>query len=330
MIDNSQHFLQIRLEGDAIGTARVPVSHLLRLLTQLQKVLQRAGMVLTGESYSLRVGARQVSIKDEIALDLVQITQGSQATILGFERGKTEPCLPNMDLGLDIIEKTIEGLTQIQQPGDSLPVGFDTGVLLAWRDIGILFEQGVSEIRFTLNNRPKPLITSYTKTGYHHVQQRIAKPQMNMRKIEGRLLMADFKENGTRCRIHPSTGDPVLCLFDESQKDEVLESILHYVYIIGEAKEDPMTGKIAAIKIADIKRLDDREYERTDLLPQGIPLPVDFWQSPTIEELAASQGVVPIQDVTALFGTWPGESDDGFEESIINLRESNLIGGIRS
>jgi len=53
----------------------------------------------------------------------------------------------------------------------------------------------------------------------------------------------------------------------------------------------------------------------------------DFWQSPTIEELAQSQGIHPVRDVRAFFGTWPGEKDDGFEEDIEKLRQSNLIGG---
>ncbi len=49
----------------------------------------------------------------------------------------------------------------------------------------------------------------------------------------------------------------------------------------------------------------------------------NFWQSPTIEELAESQGVKPITDVHKLFGTWPGEDDDGFEESIYELRQGD-------
>ena len=61
--------------------------------------------------------------------------------------------------------------------------------------------------------------------------------------------------------------------------------------------------------------------------PRGIPLPTDFWQSPTIEELAASQGVNPMADVHVLFGTWPGEDDDGFEDSIHELRQQSIAGG---
>ena len=140
------------------------------------------------------------------------------------------------------------------------------------------------------------------------------------------LLMADFKEHGTRCRVHPSVGDPVFCLFDENQRDEVLENILHFVKIIGEAKEDPATGKITSIKIHDIQRLEDREEEAADLLPKGTPIPTDFWKSPTIEELAESQGVRPLNDVSLLFGTWPDDPNDGFEESIRELRQQSTAG----
>ena len=142
--------------------------------------------------------------------------------------------------------------------------------------------------------------------------------------------MADFKEHGTRCRVHPSVGEPVLCLFDEEQKEEVLENILHYVKVVGEAKEDPLTSKVTSIKIHDIQRLEDREDECADLLPQGAPLPMDFWRSLSLGELAESQGVNPIQDVKVLFGTWPGEENDGFEDDIQALRQMSLSGGERS
>jgi len=38
------------------------------------------------------------------------------------------------------------------------------------------------------------------------------------------------------------------------------------------------------------------------------------------DELAESQNVKPMADVRTLFGTWPGEEDDGFEETIDELR----------
>ena len=197
---------------------------------------------------------------------------------------------------------------------------------MAWRDAGILFNQGIEKIEFTLNHRDTPVVTSFTPNGFRRIQERIKGPQTNIRTIEGRLLMADFKEHGTRCRVHPSVGEPVLCLFDEEQKDEVLEDMLQYVRIVGEAKEDPISGKITSIKIHDIERLEDKEDEATELLPKGTPISRDFWESPTLDELAQSQHVQPMADVRALFGTWPGEDDDGFEASIDELRHLSKTG----
>lgn len=322
-MNRNDPLLKIRFDGQAVGPGKIPVAHLLRFLTNMNKALQRTGRVLTGDAESVRRGPQPHSIKEEVALDLVLLTQGSPAAVLGFERRQTQ-ALPGMDRGLEILEKALSGLSAVQDADDKLPAGYDAGVLMAWRDAGILFGRGITRIDFTLNHRETSLTTAFTPEGCTRIQERIKGPQTNIRTIEGRLLMADFKEHGTRCRVHPSAGEPVLCLFDEEQKDEVLEDILQYVRIIGEAKEDPLTGRIASIKIHDIERLEDLENEAADLLPQGTPIALDFWESPTLDELAQAQNVSPMADVRALFGAWPGEMNDGFEEAIDELRHSHM------
>ena len=319
--------LKIRFDGEAVGPGKISVGHLLRFLTNLDKALQRTGRILAGEAEIVRRGRPLRSIKEELALDLVLLAQGSPAAVLGFDRRQAQTPLPGMDLGLMILEKAITGLEYIQKSDDALPAGCDAGVLMAWRDVGTLFSQGIRNIEFTLNHRETPLRTVFTPQGFVRIQERIKGPQTNIREIEGRLLMADFKEHGTRCRVHPPVGDPVLCLFDEEQKDEVLENILHYVRIVGEATEDPFTEKITSIKIHDIVRLEDREDAAVDLLPQGTPISRGFWESQSLDELAQEQNVKPMADVRALFGTWPGEVDDGFEKAIDELRHSTMAGG---
>jgi hypothetical protein len=322
--------LKIRFDGEAVGPGRIPVTHLLSFLANMNKALQRTGRVLAGEAESVRRGPQLRSIKEEIALDLVLLTHGSPAAVLGFERRQTDAALPGMDIGIDILEKALDGLTAVQAADDILPPGYDTGVLMAWRDAGTLFSKGITSINFTLNHRETPLTTNLSPEGFARIQERIKGPQTNIRTIEGRLLMADFKEHGTRCRVHPSVGEPVLCLFDEEQRDEVLDDILRYVRIVGEAKEDPLTGKIASIKIHDIERLEEREGEAADLLPQGTPISRNFWESPTLDELAQTQNVRPMADIRALFGTWPGEMDDGFEKDIDEVRHSHAGRGMLS
>jgi len=47
-----------------------------------------------------------------------------------------------------------------------------------------------------------------------------------------------------------------------------------------------------------------------------------FWESPALEDLARAQNVHPLTDVQVLFGTWPGDDDDGFEEAVYDLRHA--------
>lgn len=49
--------------------------------------------------------------------------------------------------------------------------------------------------------------------------------------------------------------------------------------------------------------------------------PTDFWDSPSLEELAVFQGIKPMTDISTIAGTWPGTDDDWFEEDILALRQ---------
>jgi hypothetical protein len=327
-MNGNDPLLTVRFDGVAVGSSKISVAHLLRFLTCMNKAMQRTGRVLLGEGQSVRRGSPERNVKDEVALDLVLLTHGSPAAVLGFERHQAESSFAVMDFGLEILEKTLSGLSKVQDRNEStLPTGYDVGVLMAWRDTGVLFNQGVTQISFTLKREGGPHTCTFTPSGFAHIQERIKGPEINIRTIEGRLLMADFKEHGTRCRVHPSVGEPVLCLFNENQKDEVFDDMLHFVRIVGEAKEDPATGKITSIKIHDIERLESKEDQSTDLLPKGTPISRDFWESPSLDELALAQNVSPLADVRALFGTWPGEVDDGFEMAVNEQRHAYIVKG---
>ena len=103
-----------------------------------------------------------------------------------------------------------------------------------------LFSRGIERIEFTINHRATPLSAIYTPQGLIKIQERIKEENRRSQypHHEGQLLMADFKEHGARCRAHPSAGEPVLCLFDGEQDDEVYKNIRRDVRITGEAKED--------------------------------------------------------------------------------------------
>ena len=64
-----------------------------------------------------------------------------------------------------------------------------------------------------------------------------------------------------------------------------------------------------------------------NLLPQGTPISRSFWESPSLEELARAQNVMPVTDVASLLGGWPGDAGDGFEEEIRRIRHTGVVGG---
>jgi hypothetical protein len=53
---------------------------------------------------------------------------------------------------------------------------------------------------------------------------------------------------------------------------------------------------------------------------------LDFRAELTFEELVSSQHVSLMMEVDSLFGTWPGQDDDGFEESVRSLRHLEMTG----
>ncbi len=64
-------------------------------------------------------------------------------------------------------------------------------------------------------------------------------------------------------------------------------------------------------------RMQDRSSESP--VRQEDPVTDIFWESPALEELARAQNVQPLTYVQVLFGTWPGDEDDGFEEAVYDL-----------
>lgn len=316
-------FFTMKVEGPDMRPGRIRLEDFLRLGQEMMRAVERVALVLQGSADSQCGGRRPQDIRAAISLDVVEVTHGSPACVIRFERSDTQLSIPDTDLGLDVFEKFVEGLQAVTSDGDTYPPGYDAGVLLALRDSGRLFDRGVDRIGFTLNHRARPLHVIYNREGYARIQKRIVGPQINKRTIEGRLLMADFKERGSRLRVHPSSGEPVICLFDESLRDEVYRGILHFVRVTGEAREDPKSNRIVSITISDIERIETKEDQATEILPSGAPLPGDFWHTMSFDDLAAAQGVRPLSNIDALVGTWPGDVDDGFEESVRRLRQAN-------
>ncbi len=51
----------------------------------------------------------------------------------------------------------------------------------------------------------------------------------------------------------------------------------------------------------------------------------NFWASMSLEQLAKIQGVSNVDQLKNLYGTWPGSKDDGFEDFVKELRDSEVL-----
>ena len=107
-----------------------------------------------------------------------------------------------------------------------------------------------------------------------------------------------------------------------NEDDPMLE--IRFDDAAGEAEQDTESGKTESTETHDVESLGDSPGETAGHAESSIPAAMSFWESRTIKELALLQNVSPMEDVGVIFGTWPGEKDDGFEEEIERLRHESV------
>jgi hypothetical protein len=316
--------LEVRFSGPAMGPARIPLSTLLQFLSTMRTAIQRTGSAIHGEDRGGKRGTSSAVMASEMELDLVGLTHGSPDAVLQFEGPRAHKTFPEMDGVEEVLEASVVGLNTLLTDSEdgALPRGYNAGVIKAWGEVVPLFGKGVNQIVITLNLPEGPVVSTLTKEGAGRLREKLKGPQVQLRTIEGRLQMADFRESAPRCRIHPALGDSIICTFDVEQSSEVLQHLTKWVRVIGEAKEGTGTGKIKSLTIHEIERIEPRGGRAADAAASHAQS--GFWERHSLQELAAAQGVQPVHDISSLYGTWPGEDDDGFEDLIEELRHPEV------
>lgn len=309
--------LKARVQGPAVEAGRIGLRDLVHFSRQFQKALERAAYTFAGQK-----GHSPRSIQQATALEVVGMEPGS--FVMALELPREQDSLPGLDLGEQALEALLNGLAGVLGDAVELPPAYDIGVLVAWRDLGQLFKRGIEQISFDLTTRHKTRTYVYDQKVQARVAERIVGPEPNQVVIEGRLLMADFKETGLRCRLHPPAGPAVPCQFDEALTEEVAQALRHYVRVTGVAEKDPVTDEIRLLRIRDVETLDLLKRQES-VSVKAVREAVDFWDGATVEELAEIQGVKPLDALSALQGDfWPeDESVDDFLTAIRQWRRED-------
>ena len=190
------------------------------------------------------------------------------------------------------------------------------------------FSQGIEEVNIVMQKGTEPVRESFTPDGNSHIKQWIASipvKQSIIESIEGKLLMANFAKGKKICEVYPATGNPVRCTFQDRQEEDVHQNLRSDVRVVGSSKTGSTPSGKDKLEIHSIERLQNRDQCRSDQESAHPMTRLDFGESPTLDEIVRRQNVAPIADIRSLYGTWPGDPDDGFEESIEELRHGKSI-----
>lgn len=312
--------LVVRFRGPGVQAGRILLADLVQFGRQLQTAVDRVALVLSGEASSTQRGRRPEHIRSACALEVVALNRGSFEMALDLRRDQLP--LAGMDTGPAVLEKLIGGLSAVAGEQEALPSGYDAGVLAAWREAARLLDHGLETIDLSFRSGSTALEVSYDRRVHERIVARIQAPVRNLRTIEGRLMMADFKDSGRRCRVHPPLGSPVEIEFPEALENAVYDHLRSFVRVTGEAEQHAQTGRIRVLRLRDIEEI------TLDATSSGSAAE-DFWREPSLEELAVEQGICQPQKLDDLVGAgadlWDG--DEQFDEFLAGIYARRREGG---
>ena len=318
MTNRREPILVLRARGPATEGGRLPLAELLRIGKNAQAAVERVARVLVGQADSRRPGPKPQQIAEDCALEVVALDAGSFAIALDLPRKK----LDGMDLGVEAVETLLGGWAQVGRNGASLPRGYDAGVLHSLRELGGSLGQGIDEIEVEWRAPGAHGRFHFNQDLRERVVRCIRLPVTNERTVEGRLLMADFRHDGERCRIHPPAGEPVNCWFDEALEETVYDLLRKNVRATGEATVDAGTGRIVGLRIGDIEVLTAGGGAFVGVTGE------DFWQEKELDELVAEQGARPLSRLEDVLGGGASLWEDGDDfDAFLAATRGELGGG---
>lgn len=313
----NQALFKLHFDGPSIKEGGILWQDLAQFLSNIDSAIQRIINVMeTGTS--IRVGRPTKAFQSIAPLEIVAVEASS--FVLGIALRRDQDMFPELDLGLLAFGKLLGGLDRLRCDGEDvlLPDGFDQGVLTALREAGRILDHGVDSVGISPALHLAIKQATYDKATRERIVARIRRIEQTLVIAEGRLLMADFKEDAQRCRLHPSTGEAILCSFDDDIASTVWGNLRRFVQVRGDAKIDTATNKIRLIAIRDLEPIDEPSAVSVSILPSSA-----FWQPKGFDELAAEQGVYPVGDWQRLVGGWPEDTDfDAFLEAIHSARHN--------
>ncbi len=193
-------------------------------------------------------------------------------------------------LGQEALGALVTGINALDDSSDSLPTGFDRGVLRAIEKFRPAITRGISHIRLEVSRNGQSETATIDDGKIGAARRLIKQPVTGHAVVEGKMQMVDVGR--LECRVDRLPRPSVTCLFPEHLRNEVLAAITKYVRVAGEGEFQPGSDEPSRIVVESLVVV----YEVLGLDPTV------FSQRKSIKELAAERGVgssEPLLDIGA-------------------------------
>lgn len=286
--------LTVAVEGLLASEGRLALSELARIGGEFQASVERVGAVLVGLGET-RPGRRPGDVVEATRLALVGFHQGS--AVLAIEPQEQQGTLAPSLLD-ESLEAFLNGIEALADDPETLPRGFDRGVVNGLRELTGGLGRAVTAIRIQQSGRAPVVLDQRVKQAVRtYLRQGIAEDLV----VTGRLNMGDFAPSALRCRIDtPSESIP--CDFDVDLRHEILGAMDQIVTAQGQAERWRDSRTLKVLHLESVESVPDAERR-------------------TIDDLVAEQGISPLSDASELVGERMDDFD-AFLDAVRSLRSA--------
>ncbi|MBX3383078.1 MAG: hypothetical protein KF864_06170 [Phycisphaeraceae bacterium] len=285
------------------------VDYLATLAKEIQTTLRRIATNKEGKT-----GRYSKEIERACSLDIVGFAKGSVR--LAFELAPLPAEASSLwpDAGRESLERFIETLDAGESGRDDWSEGLSASVLDGFDRITRPLDDGITSIAFNLDSpssRHPRRAVRVTKQFRERVRVMPSAPTpRGIVRIVGVIWEADWKDH--TAELHQSDGRVVRVLFDAHRDEEITDARRLKV---------AATGTVASGTVIQPHAIRLDRLEVLDPSPLETPGDgVEFWEKPTVLQLAERQGVQPPASLDDLAGHWP--DDDNIDDFLDTVRQS--------
>ena len=314
VLKHPKYVLKVKIEGPGVHRKSISIPDLVKICSGIQSAVHRQAEAMERPTaQTLRRGPITASVQKECTLELVGIVGGSTGLLFRYSKPQEHLPIPDAEnFGVDVLSKVAQTVRSLGAKKQSL-TDVDPGVLNSLSELGEVFEKRAIT-RISLNvqrhdGKHKLVKAVFNNTVIERIAERVKSPTHTRMTIEGRLEMADFKELGKLCRVHPPIGQSLLCSFEPEYEERIYAALRRPVKLTGIAKLNPNTGRPEELKIEEIEILDE--------LLLGAK---DFFKPRSLQQLADAQGVRPVSNPRELVGGWP--PDENIDEFVASTYQN--------